>query len=219
MTCKQCGGPLPPQKSRGPKRATCSDRCRTMYSRYKRLGHPTWGTPGHPYPMVAATCAYCGIVFEHGRWKARNYCSRLCAGKAAPRWPNQGECQRCHGPRSVRGLYCSACRVAVEKDMRARDHAAHRIRMYARLERLRAARAAPVNRRALYERDGGRCGICGRKVNLHHPAHHPLSFVVDHIVPLALGGLHTPENVQTAHWGCNNRKSAKIPNSQLRMIG
>ncbi|WP_283775770.1 HNH endonuclease [Rhizomonospora bruguierae] len=36
---------------------------------------------------------------------------------------------------------------------------------------------------------------------------HPMSFVVDHIVPLNRGGTDTLDNTQPAHWRCNRQKS------------
>lgn len=53
------------------------------------------------------------------------------------------------------------------------------------------------------ERDDGVCGICGGDVD-------PFDFHVDHIVPLACGGLHHYENVQAAHPRCNQVKGARV---------
>jgi hypothetical protein len=53
------------------------------------------------------------------------------------------------------------------------------------------------------ERCDGVCGICGRDVD-------PMSFEVDHIIPLARGGEHSYANAQAAHMACNRRKSAHL---------
>ena len=45
----------------------------------------------------------------------------------------------------------------------------------------------------------GECGICGGDVD-------PLSFHVDHIVPVARGGEHSYANTQPAHPRCNIEK-------------
>lgn len=65
--------------------------------------------------------------------------------------------------------------------------------------RKKDAYVAPVSRRAIYERDGGICGICQNPVPFD-------AFHLDHIIPLARGGTHEPKNVQVAHGRCNNRK-------------
>lgn len=55
------------------------------------------------------------------------------------------------------------------------------------------------------------CGICGKPVDktLRYP--HPMSAVIDHIIPVARGG-HPSDlsNLQLAHWTCNRQKSDKL---------
>ena len=55
------------------------------------------------------------------------------------------------------------------------------------------------------------CGICGKSVDktLRYP--HPMSAVIDHIIPVARGG-HPSDlsNLQLAHWTCNRQKSDKL---------
>lgn len=62
------------------------------------------------------------------------------------------------------------------------------------------------------------CGICGKPVDtrLKHP--HPLSPVIDHIIPISKGGHPSDiDNLQLAHWTCNREKSDKLFN-QAREI-
>lgn len=69
------------------------------------------------------------------------------------------------------------------------------------------------------------CGICGGKLGRIHyeepsDARHPLSFVIDEIIPVSkhrLGNYDSPEaackdwaNLQAAHYCCNAAKSNKI---------
>jgi 5-methylcytosine-specific restriction endonuclease McrA len=68
-----------------------------------------------------------------------------------------------------------------------------------------------VERHALYERDGGRCHICGRKVSRK-------AFHVDHLIPRSKGGPTVPANLAIAHPFCNQSRSAgRIP-AQLRLV-
>ncbi|MEH3053138.1 MAG: HNH endonuclease signature motif containing protein [Patulibacter minatonensis] len=86
-----------------------------------------------------------------------------------------------------------------------------------RLERAHALRAraasapadrAPEGRRAIprevrlevWERDGGRCVECGTDFDLQY----------DHVIPVALGGGSTGENLQLLCGSCNRRKGAAI---------
>lgn len=69
-----------------------------------------------------------------------------------------------------------------------------------RRTRKRNAFVADVILSEIIARDEGRCGICG------DPVMGPLH--LDHIIPLAAGGTHEPDNVQLAHPTCNLRKGA-----------
>lgn len=66
-----------------------------------------------------------------------------------------------------------------------------------------------VARDAVAKRDGYRCGICSRKVDMARQWPHPLSPSLDHIVPLSAGGGHEMANVQLAHLRCNVSKGAR----------
>jgi 5-methylcytosine-specific restriction endonuclease McrA len=73
---------------------------------------------------------------------------------------------------------------------------------------------------ALGERDGWRCGLCGKRVRkARRYQQDPLGASVDHLVPLSLGGSHTWANVQLAHYGCNARKNNRPAGEQLRLVG
>ena len=80
-----------------------------------------------------------------------------------------------------------------------------------------------VRRRAVFKRDGYRCGICGKPTlkdgKMEGNKVHPSSPTVDHIVPLSLGIKgHTWDNVQCACWICNTRKSTRMYGSQMRLF-
>lgn len=66
-------------------------------------------------------------------------------------------------------------------------------------------------RQDIFDRDGGVCGICDGVVDpaLVHPD--PLSFSIDHVIPISKGGADAPSNVQTSHLECNVRKHASLP--------
>ncbi|MGV0853894.1 HNH endonuclease, partial [Mycolicibacterium phlei] len=57
---------------------------------------------------------------------------------------------------------------------------------------------------------GDPCALCGGEIDYTLPQYDPLSFEVDHIVPVALGGMHTWQNVQASHRRCNRAKSDKL---------
>ena len=78
------------------------------------------------------------------------------------------------------------------------------------------------------------CGICrGRLGRIHYDepsdSRHPLSFVIDEIIPVSKWkeyGYDSPEacaqdwnNVQAAHWICNAAKSNRTENNYLLFRG
>lgn len=59
----------------------------------------------------------------------------------------------------------------------------------------------------LYMRDGGICQICGRKIDFDCDSNSDFYPSIDHIRPLAKGGLHRWDNVQLACRICNSLKA------------
>lgn len=181
---------------------------------------------------VDRECVVCGTVWRTLRKDAK-YCSTACRGMMrdgakrstpipdshparrgptcdvpashparqthyAPRLFVSGACRRCGKGFTVsdpsgRAVYCSAsCSRA---DVRAKRRA-----------RMRDAFVAYVSPVAVYERDDWTCGLCGGAVLRAAKVPNPLAAVVDHVVSLANGGTHEPDNVQCAHFICNSRK-------------
>jgi 5-methylcytosine-specific restriction endonuclease McrA len=58
----------------------------------------------------------------------------------------------------------------------------------------------PLTKRNIFRRDGHRCQYCGRTTN---------NLTVDHVLPKALGGADSWENLVCACVECNGRKSDK----------
>lgn len=65
--------------------------------------------------------------------------------------------------------------------------------------RVPVRRRAPLNRRAVFARDGGRCQYC------FGPAES-----IDHVVPRSRGGEHVWENVVAACRACNTHKRDRL---------
>lgn len=64
----------------------------------------------------------------------------------------------------------------------------------------------PKLRRYIIERDGCTCKQCGNST-YNEPN---LLLEVDHIIPVAKGGMTTEENLQTLCWKCNRHKGSRI---------
>ena len=54
------------------------------------------------------------------------------------------------------------------------------------------------------------CHLCGKSIDYKLPHLHPMSFVVDDVIPLARGGTDTDDNKAPAHRDCNSKKRARL---------
>ena len=113
--------------------------------------------------------------------------------------------------------YNAAYHVA-HKDVRHAQTAAYakshsmegRDRHHRRRVKLRGGFVEAVDIAVLAERDGGRCGICHKKVNRTERS-------IDHILPVSKGGAHSYANTRLVHLKCNIARGNREP-AQLRMV-
>jgi len=61
---------------------------------------------------------------------------------------------------------------------------------------------SPMRRLAIFERAGGRCHICGQKIQVGE------RWDVEHPIPIALGGADDDTNMAPAHSQCHAPKTA-----------
>jgi len=71
----------------------------------------------------------------------------------------------------------------------------------------------------VFERDGYRCQLCGKKTRPDYNRFHPLFPNLDHIVPLSKGGNHTKRNTQCLCHQCNSTKYNTGVGNQFRLFG
>lgn len=63
------------------------------------------------------------------------------------------------------------------------------------------------------------CHICGGPIAWDAPHLDPMSFVIDHVIPLARGGADDISNVMAAHRECNSTKRARLVAPIIRRSG
>lgn len=162
--------------------------------------------------MLVKSCPYCGAPMENVR---RVQCGALeCTRRLNNDRQKRFQAEyRARTGASYRARYGRGSRGTAEgKRRRDRKYRSKR------RAQLREAVVDDVRPEDIFDRDGWRCGICGRKVHRALRAPHPRSASLDHIVPLSAGGAHVAENLQCSHLGCNVRKRHTGP-GQLRLIG
>ena len=68
------------------------------------------------------------------------------------------------------------------------------------------------------ERDGNRCNICGRKVDLRLSGRAKYGPTIDHLIPISLGGSNDAENLALAHRVCNTARGNRAPAQLLLTV-
>lgn len=137
-------------------------------------------------------------------------------------------CHRARNARSARAIYaqsranrpprrclCCAALVTGQRTKFCSDACAARTCGRIAWDRARARRAGvlfePIYRIEIYERDGWICQLCKLPVQWFLEWPNDWSPVLDHRVPLSLGGDHLASNVQLAHRVCNEWKAHMGP--------
>jgi len=90
-------------------------------------------------------------------------------------------------------------RAANQRRWRAENHEQHVDNKRRRRARKAAATIESFDAHAVWDYWGPMCAYCGSTENL----------TIDHIIPLASGGAHSPDNLCIACKGCNSSKGAK----------
>lgn len=221
VTCQGCGVEF--HRNRKPKdaRKYCSRACAFANQKQWR--------PHRARPKMQKAqqyCLHCGA--DVGVEYLPKYCSSRCKWEALKkRQPGVLEKYRkrsalkyqatrgCAAPRSCpfckvefvparndgRQRFCSST-CANRWNSRLYSNAEHRARHW-HVEYERG-----ISWRALVERDGDTCSLCGEPVELTKDRRNRLGPTVDHRIPMSRGGAHVWSNVQLAHRACNSSKGA-----------
>lgn len=213
--CQECGGEFTCERKSGSPTLYCSQSCRNAaHNRAERERRPS-AKDSHPEgwqrknAIQDRVCPTCGSTF---RPKApdQQFCSYPCVVQGQTFQCVCIECGEMFTGASQNAALCSA-----ECKKRRKSH-----RTNWRMHRRRAPAPERFTRMEIFERDGWKCGLCGRKVDSTLRFPDPMSASLDHIIPVTLGGQHTRENTQCSHWVCNVRKNNRIPDgTQFRLLG
>ena len=217
--CAGCGTPLAP--NRGMPRRWCSEVCRV--GAYRRANLDACRSKGRQQSrrLRAANpdlkrkqraCAGCGVSLA-GQRGPHTHCAPCRAAAREQARPAERACRVCgviFQPLTANHFLCSsrACKQAPKTARNRRRRA-----------RQRQATVVVFDEHAIFERDGWRCHLCGGRIDRRTKFPHPRSASLDHVVPLARGGGHSPNNLRCAHLGCNSRKGDRAVGEQLLLIG
>lgn len=106
----------------------------------------------------------------------------------------------CGSPAINRSIPFGLCKSCYAIKVRARNrYAAQRTERY----------VESVDLYTVFESGGGVCAVCEQSIDPALRGPHPLSFSLDHAIPLSKGGEHSYANVRAVHLYCNNSKNAR----------
>lgn len=197
----------------------------------------------NPNPQAPVPCTVCGAMVmkdKRDHAKRQPVCSVMCRTflltghwpmcMVGDRPPTRRELAEAKLARSLPPLrkrwyagFCIECGDAFVHDQPQTNTCSARCARRLGHSRRRALKVgafvAPVYRRKIFQRDRWRCQLCRKLVARTKVVPHPKAPVLDHIIPLARGGMHEPANVQCAHFICNSVKSDSAANDQLLLFG
>jgi 5-methylcytosine-specific restriction endonuclease McrA len=226
-TCKNCTKPIPATRRSNARH--CSDECRTAWgnamscARSKQRIRSARGT-------VKCANRYCDQLLVP--LKDKQFCGADClyvgnqerkfgqaAGESAAIGRGQLDACRvyfwsckvcgtlvCARTRAKTKVLCSGCR---SKWMSAHNAKKNHAR--------RAAGPKVISVYDLAIRDGQRCHLCRRLVDMALKGTAKWGPTIDHLVPVSRGGTNDPANLALAHRYCNTRRSNRGP-AQMALI-
>lgn len=190
----------------------CSNKCQTIYHKRRNLKEPK-----------EFLCAECGKNFKSPRSNAK-HCSKDCYAIANARAAKERDKRLVREAPSKREIVCAWCNdiLVIERNPETLRFPFGKFHDDCRLQARRAKdRKKTVKRQGaktqqiilhevIAERDGFICHICGELVDMSIPRTSRYGATLDHVIPIAKGGLDSEDNVKLAHWICNVRKSDKL---------
>lgn len=228
--CQQCGKRFQSYQSKTLK--YCSRDCFNA-SRGKRATY---------YALHVRRCKTCN-AYVSSKGNARITCTECSIARGSGAAYSARSCNGCgvlfspmpytvsgRGVTQPRPRYCSdACEESAKRIKRRANRKAYRkearalgldaARNHRKRARLAGVAYEAVLPRKVFERDGWRCQMCGISTpSKHRGTCKPNAPELDHVIPIALGGSHTYDNVQCSCRRCNGMKGATRVMSQAPLF-
>lgn len=223
-TCELCGKST---QHRAPQAKFCSPQCRWEASSRRNVqkSHELMRTLGAPVPGDLIPCAnpqcFNAAIYRSQGTRGNAYCSGKCKTyvQSNRHWLGEGPSTRIYfRPCPDCGIdvamtsrggslrVCTKCRTRRNKAINARKNQARR-----------AIGPTVLSVDELAARDGCRCHVCNRKVEMSLSGNAKWGPTIEHIVPVSRGGTNDPENLALAHRFCNTARGNR-GHSQMILV-
>ena len=201
--CRQCGEKVF-YKGTGAIPIFCTTKCKTKFHNVRsRRARPPLAIKENK------NCEFCGKEFLALK-RDRRYCpDGYCAQKAYKQRKETGQAL----PQTF-DVSCFGCGTAfTAKHPEAKwcsKLCANRHWGNVRARQARSPLLDSYSDREIFERDGWLCHICGLGIDGSLNRMSPMGATIDHVFPIAKGGMDSVDNVKAAHRSCNLGKGTKV---------
>lgn len=175
-----------------------------IYAQNRAWIERSWHIPRAPRPRTDSN--------TRGPWSTRGV-NLPCAKCGSFDRTSRGYCKPCTHKSKKQYLTDNAERMRLNR-VRYLSENADKVRMMRQNRRARLSNAGVLSPNIcaeLFILQCGRCACCGLTLNVEYD--------LDHVMPLALGGLNVDENMQLLTSKCNGRKLVKHPDDYARAQG
>lgn len=206
LNCKYCGANFTSKRYDA---LYCSATCRREADKKRKRERYVWKTER------PSGCLLCGAPLSKGKY-------RFCSDTCCRRWRAIHIEKTCED----HGELTKTCRICGKefKTFKSRKTTCSEECQlkwhdkYSGERRYKGIKKDPdISLFKLSQRDNCQCQICGLAVNWQDYTTRDKTKIcgnfypsIDHIIPISMGGLHTWNNIQLAHRGCNSYKGNKI---------
>lgn len=218
LSCSICGIEFAYSGLGRPPKA-CGDHRDRRWKQYDKIARRrSRAVPETYWPGSVISCSLCGTDFVK-RVSHQQFCSALCRYRAqySSSYSSKVRFQMCwncnqelvtvHG-RGRQMKFCPACRAEADRRINVR-----------KMNGRRAGGRVEVSYEDLAIRDGRRCQICLKKLDLRLPSTHDYGPTLDHILPVSRGGTNESNNLRLAHRICNMKRGNRLDAQMLLEVG
>lgn len=210
--CKLCGEPVT-YSGRGRPPTYCLEhqdhKCNAYMVDWYMANSGEKQDDGLPRP-----CAHCGETYTPKIRRRSVYCSRTCKDLARKARDKRDRL----AAKSELSRFCALCEQPIPATRRTDSAYCSDLCSQRSHEGLRNRYRKSRVHRELAARDGNRCGICSRLIDLDLTWPHPRSVSIDHVIPVSDGGTDDMANLRLAHLSCNCARHAVAADDQLAVI-